>query len=784
MEEAASRPDARPGTRGPRWPLRSLRRRRERHGDLERRLHVADRQAEALRSSAADLVSSKDLDAVLDRITARAGEALGADRAVLAVRTGHELERELFHVGFEDVDEAIELAERVAGGTSWAGDPTLAVADVTSARRHHGYLVAQLEEGSEPTSEEREVLSSHARYAAAALDAAAAAEEIRQQRETARMLLGLARSLVNASSEEEVASRIAEAVPSVVQADRSLVMLWNAEDEVFSVAASYGYSTDTQAAVRSLVVRRSDTPEATRMLMEPAPRFYDRSDPDEMIRNTMIAFGSSECAVVPIVAHESVLGVVIAIAAESGRGLRREPYVMERLAGLADQAATSLENARLLGELRRRAFVDELTGLPNNMLFRDRVGQALARSERREGRVGVLMLDLDHFKKVNDSLGPQVGNELLLQVASRLQGTVRAEDTVARLGADEFGVLLPEIGQLADAIVVAEKLLGSLRQPFTLADHTVFVTASMGIALHPEHGTAVETVLRNADTAVYRAKERGRDNYQAYASSMSASAFERLALEGELHRASGEGQLRAWYQPLVDLQTGGITGVEALVRWQHHTHGLLTPDRFLPLAEETGVVVEIDRWVMREACRQAVEWSGRGFGHLTIHVNVSGRSFQRPGLVEEVLEVLSETGLEPGRLFLEVSENVASHEAASTLAVLKGLKAHGVGVAIDDFGTGYSVLGRLRHFPLDKLKIDRSFVEEIDSDGKAPLVAAIVRMAHELGLEVVAEGVETEDQLDYLRVHGCDASQGFLFSRPVAAGDLERLLREPASASL
>ena len=780
MEEGAPRDDL--GTARARRRLSALGRRRGHQHDLERRLEVAARRADALRASAADLVSSNDVHEVLDRIASRTRESVGAVRVVVTIRSGGD--RILHHAGFEEPNEAIELAERLAGGTSWASDPTLVVADVTSSRRHHGYLVAQLDEGMDPGADERRLVATYAGYAAAALDGAAASEEIDQQRETAAILLGLARSLVNSASEEEVAARIAEAVPSVVEADRALVMLWNPDEEVFRVAGAAGYPPPLDEGIRALVVRRSDTPEATLMLMHPEPRFYDLVSSDPWVRDVMRSFGTRECAVVPIVARESVLGVVIALASEGALEMRREPHVIDRLAGLADQAATSLENARLLDEMRRRAFVDELTGLPNNMLFRDRVGQALARSERRHGRVGVLMLDLDHFKKVNDSLGPEVGNELLLQVASRLQGTVRAEDTVARLGADEFGILLPEIRQTADAIVVAEKLLGVLRQPFTLAEHTVFVTASMGIAIHPEHGTAVETVLRNADTAVYRAKERGRDNYQAYSSSMSATAFERLALEGQLHRAAEEGQLRAWYQPLVDLQTGTITGVEALVRWEHQTRGLLTPDRFLPLAEETGMVVDIDRWVLREACRQAVEWSSRGLGDLTLHVNVSGRSFQRPGLVEEVLEVLSETGLDPGRLFLEVSENVAGHEAATTLAVLKGLKAHGVGVAIDDFGTGYSVLGRLRHFPLDKLKIDRSFVEEIGSDGKAPLVAAIVRMAHELDLEVVAEGVETETQLDYLRVHGCDSWQGFLFSRPVAASDLERLLDEPASASI
>ena len=781
MERPAQSADLRPGGSRP-FP-RSRRARGQHQRELEHRLEVAARQIDALRSSAADLVSSRDLDTILDRIAARAGQTLEAARVVLSVRADQGGERALYHLGFADVEEAIELAERVAGGTAWAGDRTLLVSDVTSARRHHGYLIAQVAEGREAQAEERELLAAHARSAAAALDAARSAEEIRHQRETAGMLLGLARSLVNASSEEEVASRIAEAIPSVVEADRSLVLLWDGEEEAFSVAAAHGFPPELDERIRALVVRRTDTPEAALMLLQPEPRLYNSTSPDAWIKEMMGAFQTREAAVVPVVAHDSVLGVVVAIAAEGGTELRKEPYLMERMAGLADQAATALENARLLDEMRRRAFVDDLTGLPNNMLFRDRVGQALARSERRNRQVGVLILDLDHFKKVNDSLGPEVGNELLLQVASRLQVTVRAEDTVARLGADEFGVLLPEVGQLGDAVVVAEKLSGVLRQPFTLADHTVFVTASMGIALHPEHGATVETILRNADTAVYRAKERGRDNYQAYASSMSASAFERLALEGELHRATEDHELRAWYQPLVDIRTGDITGVEALVRWDHRDRGLLTPDRFLPLAEETGMIVEIDRWMMREACRQAVEWSGQGRGDLTMHVNVSGRSFQRPGLVEEVLEVLSETGLEPGRLFLEVSEGVAGHEAATTLAVLKGLKAHGVGVAIDDFGTGYSVLGRLRHFPLDKLKIDRSFVEEIGSDGKAPLVAAIVRMAHELDLEVVAEGVETEEQLDYLRVHGCDSSQGFLFSRPVAAGDLERLLEEPAPAS-
>jgi diguanylate cyclase (GGDEF)-like protein len=453
------------------------------------------------------------------------------------------------------------------------------------------------------------------------------------------------------------------------------------------------------------------------------------------------------------------------------------------LRALAGVAAGALHNARLFEQIKHQALYDSLTGLPNQVLFEDRVSRALEVSTRHSGTLALAYIDLDGFKKVNDSLGHTVGNELLQQVAERLVRTVRPGDTVARMGGDEFTLLLPEIAN-ADAVgPLAERILDAFRTPFILQREELFITPSIGIALCPHDGNRYDTLLKNADSAMYRAKERGRSNYQLYASGMNASAYARLALEGDLHNALSRGELRVLYQPQVSVATGAVVGVEALVRWEHPVRGIVPPDHFIPLAEETGLIVAIDNWVMREACRQGTRWTRRSNAPV-VAVNLSGRHFQQPDrLLEMILRVLDETGLPPSQLELEVTEGVAVQEDADILAALDRIKSLGVQMAIDDFGTGYSVLNRLRHFPVDKLKIDKSFVQEITTaTDDAPMVTAMIAMARSLGLSVLAEGVETPEQLAFLRRHGCEQIQGYLFSRPITArevGDM-LLLDQPA----
>jgi diguanylate cyclase (GGDEF)-like protein len=427
-------------------------------------------------------------------------------------------------------------------------------------------------------------------------------------------------------------------------------------------------------------------------------------------------------------------------------------------------------------KLEHRAHHDELTGLANRTLFSGRAAVAIAHARRTDGHGAVLFLDLDRFKNVNDSLGHAVGNLLLQAVAKRLRGATRAEDTVARLGGDEFVVLLPELDDPEHAATVATKILEAFNDPFTVNGHRVFASPSIGIAMFPADGHDPDALLKNADTAMYRAKDRGRRTYCTYEPSMNDHAHERLALEARLHGAIERDELRLHYQPKIHLPTGRVTGMEALLRWEHPELGLLPPASFISLAEESGLIVPIGEWALHEACRQNREWSEAGFDPLVVAVNLSPRQFQQQGIDDVIARVLRSTGLDPSQLELEVTESLAMHEPADVTSTLGDLRAMGVQCSIDDFGTGYSGLSQLTQLPIDKLKIDKSFVATIDSDREAPIVVAVVALAHGLGLEVVAEGVETAAQLERLRELGCDEMQGYLFSRPVSAEHFEQLL--------
>ncbi|MEY2590951.1 MAG: hypothetical protein QOJ67_2935 [Acidimicrobiaceae bacterium] len=449
---------------------------------------------------------------------------------------------------------------------------------------------------------------------------------------------------------------------------------------------------------------------------------------------------------------------------------------------LAAVGASALDNARLVEEIQHQALHDPLTGLANHLLFEDRVSQALTTARRARERLAVFMLDIDAFKKVNDSLGHPSGNELLRLLGDRLAGAVREVDTVGRLGGDHFTILMPGVGTAEIAGVMAEKLLQAVRRPVMLDGHELFMTASLGIAFFPEDGARAEHLLRNADSAMHRAKESGRNGYQIYAAGMNELAHLRLARESELHNAIHRGELRVRYQPQIDLRSGRMVGVEALVRWEHPVLGLIGPAEFVPLAEESDLITEVDAWVLLEACRQGKRWLDKGLPTLRVAVNLSGRHFNTTDkLFETIVRVLDQTGLDPAMLELEVTEGIAVGESDQAVHVLKRLRALGVQLSIDDFGTGYSMLGRLQDFPIDRLKIDRSFVSKIDSHtAEAPIVAAMIAMARSMKIEVVAEGVETVEQQIYLRNKGCDQAQGFLFSHPVEASEISILARRPS----
>ncbi len=424
------------------------------------------------------------------------------------------------------------------------------------------------------------------------------------------------------------------------------------------------------------------------------------------------------------------------------------------------------------------AHYDPLTGLPNRILLQDRLSQAMLDARRRERMVALLFLDLDRFKIINDTLGHEMGDALLREVASRLTDCVRAGDTIARLGGDEFTVVLANIAHVDDAARLAQKLIDSFMPPFLIGGREMFISASIGITLYPFDDSDLDSLLRNADAAMYHAKELGRNTFQFYTTELNRRTVQRLQLETALRHTLDRNELTVYYQPQVDFATGKITGAEALLRWRHPEMGLVPPLKFIPLAEETGLIIPIGEWVLRTACRQAQAWRIAGFHNFRIAVNLSGRQFQNHNLAKVVEAVLKETGLDPLYLDLELTESILLHNTNETLATMKRLHGLGVVFTMDDFGTGYSSLSYLKRFPIDALKIDRSFVRDIPTDpNDAAIAQAIIAMAHSLGIRVIAEGVETSAQRAFMRTHRCDGMQGYHFSKPLSSEKMTRLLQ-------
>jgi len=428
-------------------------------------------------------------------------------------------------------------------------------------------------------------------------------------------------------------------------------------------------------------------------------------------------------------------------------------------------------------EMAHLAQHDFLTSLPNRLLLTERFSHAIGLAQRRRKQVGLLFLDLDNFKHINDSLGHAIGDQLLQSVANRLVTCVRTTDTVCRQGGDEFVILMVEIEQPEDAAHVAETLRAVLAVPHHIGGHELHVTVSIGISIYPGDGIDVDSVMQNADTAMYHAKASGRNNYQFFSPDMNTRAVRRQLVEGSLRRALKQGEFLLHYQPKIDLVTGAMTGAEALIRWQDPDLGLVYPGQFVPIAEENGLIVPVGRWVLREACRQVQAWLDSGLRAVPVAVNISAMEFRHNSFLEEVALILQETGLAPHYLELELTESILMHDAESSASVLEALKAMGVRLAIDDFGTGYSSLSYLKRFPIDTLKIDQSFVRDIVTDADdATIVSAIIGMGKNLKQRVIAEGVETHEQLAFLRARQCDEGQGFHFSHPLPAEDFAQLL--------
>jgi diguanylate cyclase (GGDEF)-like protein/PAS domain S-box-containing protein len=427
--------------------------------------------------------------------------------------------------------------------------------------------------------------------------------------------------------------------------------------------------------------------------------------------------------------------------------------------------------------IHQLAHYDKLTGLPNRALFSQLLEQALAEAKYSKKQVAVLFIDLDRFKLINDSLSHDSGDAVLKQVARRLTEAQLKRNTIARFGGDEFVVLMRDCEIPTDAAEAAQRMLTAIAQPLLLEGQEYHLTASIGISAYPSDGENAQTILKNADIAMYRAKEHGKNNYQFYSAQMNLHSFERLVLERFLRHALEQDEFRVYYQPKIDLVSGCVTGMEALLRWVHPAMGMISPVKFIPLAEETGLIVPIGAWVLKAACEQNKRWADQGLPPLRVAVNLSARQFAQDDLHATILNVLEETGLPPELLELEITESVTMDNPEHAAALLRKLKALGIRLAIDDFGTGYSSLSYLKRFPIDNVKIDRSFIKDIPHDeDDVAITQAVIAMAHSLNLKVIAEGVESEEHVNFLREHGCEQAQGYLFGAPMSADDFTDLI--------
>jgi len=592
---------------------------------------------------------------------------------------------------------------------------------------------------------------------------------VREQLQTLNRMIDIDRSILSAMDANGIATPILERIGDLYPCDYVSLLLMEAKSAdsltSFSTDISRGHWTRSELALLS-----QEEVDRLRDREGYAPVAIDAGMPHYL--EPLAEAGMVEAVELPLWIESDLAGLLVLGHRRAGA------HEIEKLAyarQLANQAAVALSNVRKVEENRLLAYYDSLTGLPNRLLFMEHLRQSLRRAQRDGHRVAICLLDLDEFKQINDTLGHNLGDQLLKIVAQRLTERLRS-GSVARIGGDEFAFCLTNFSGVDSPARVAQGLLSEITRPYTLRNQEVFITASVGIAIYPADGQALETLVKNADTAMYHAKREGRNNYQFYTPSMNATAIQRLAMESALRKAIELNQLRVFYQPIVDVYTREILGAEALLRWVHPEFGIVSPADFVPLAEESGVIIEIGEWVLHEACAQARAWHDAGHRLFSMSVNVSSRQFKDGAFLETVKRSLGATALSPQNLTLELTESLLLDVEAVTIT-LGRLRGLGVSIAVDDFGTGFSSLSYLKHFPLDTLKIDQVFVQSIASDDDDSAIAdAIINLAHSLKLQVVAEGVETEQQLAHLRQASCDTAQGFLFSEPVPADGFEKLL--------
>jgi diguanylate cyclase (GGDEF)-like protein len=728
------------------------------------RAELLESRLEQIQEMITDLASNERYEDVLQGFVGSSlRTAVGAGGALLALEPRAGAPRRVYSEGLTE-SKAASIADALLAGQA-APEKVVAV-DVSSARRRYGVLAVD-EGGGVFSALSQTTLETYARLAAAALDTADALDEARHQANTAQALLDLASSLTEIVSTEEMAAKVARAVPDVVDCDRAAVFLdtigpFGTAVHGIRLAGWTGYSDEEVALISSYS--------------------FDAMPPDTVVdrgigQSRFSGFGSVASVSAPIEVAGETIGFIVASVTTKPDRLAVTPRLAHRLKGLAAQASSAISNARLVDQIRFQAVHDALTGLPNRALIIDRTEQMLARARRSDVQVAALFIDLDGFKDVNDTLGHGVGDQLLQAVSERLSLTMRESDSIGRLGGDEFVVLVDGTTMDAGPELVAERVLEVLRAPFELAGSPgvpLTLTASIGIATGVR--ASASDLLRDADIALYEAKAAGKNCFVAFEPEMQTAVQDHHLLEMDLRGALASHQYRLVYQPIFNLAGGQTTGVEALLRWEHPDRGLVQPDTFVPILEDSGMITDVGRWVLTEACRQGARWHAMGY-QLDMSVNVSVRQLETEGLVDDVRSALRSSGFPPSSLTLEITESAIMKDVDAVVPRLAALKCTGVRIAIDDFGTGYSSLAYLQQFPVDTLKIDRSFISSMaDSSESGALIRTLVQLGKTLGLETLAEGIEETEQYSQLEREHCDSGQGFLYARPLDVESVEAFL--------
>jgi diguanylate cyclase (GGDEF)-like protein len=775
-----------------------------------------ERLLDGASNSALDLLEH-DSDAVVTELGERADHVLTTDRFLLMIRVGAGLPLQLHHRGL-DADEARLLAAELWAGNS-EDNGTIQMVDIASSIRRYGRLAVLPEPGADIPIEDARVLRLFARYAANVLDVFTVLSDARRSDSTARTLLSFGEQLSGLTNLAQALQILADTVPTVTGCDQSTVYLWDRDRSRLVLGA---YTTgmvppdadlgmfaphwSTSAATPEIRVGsgpqvpaedgslsvESDNPLIERMLSGHEVMVLDGSTiEDPQLRTLMEVSGIPASLVAPLFAAGEFLGVISAnYSTDAYPRDIRDPDLHERLCGLADQAATAIQNLELLERVSHMAWHDALTGLPNRRLFEDRVEQELVRSRRVGEPVCMFFVDLDNFKTVNDTYGHATGDVLIQQVGQRLVETVRSQDTVARLGGDEFAILLPGLADQLAINQLAERTLDAMHTPFDIYGDQVSTSASVGIAIAPEHGDSYDDLLNRADEAMFRAKDHGRNAFEMFHNSLDPSHPGRRAVDdrqlyGDLIHALDNDEFFLVYQPYVDLRTAQIVGIEALIRWDHPTLGILNPPQFIPMAEKSDLIVSLDNWVLWKACRQLRSWQDHDLDHLRLSVNLASRDLASPHFYESVERTLRDTDIDPSLLELEITDRVVLDNGSPAKENIDQLRKLGVRFSIDDFGQGNSSLDRIGSFPVSTLKIDQSFVQVLGpTDEENSLVSAIIAMASRLGLSCVAEGVETLLQSRVLLQRGCTTAQGYYFSPPLPPEGIEEMLANLAPAEV